>query len=190
MHSTMCTRHSGLNSRSHLPKLPAPKRPVYGITYNLVCCFPGENTSCSSSFSYVVFPLIEKLYKNQCRPVLAKNLRAIVVTTETTNMSANDHIDHTTNIPKGTTGTPGEAFEVHQARPTDDYKPDPAKSMKLSRARQALIDDVIALYSCEPTIGRVKRYTPDCVYDDQFVYADDRCCPLLWPSPSIPLTIT
>lgn len=26
----------------------------------------------------------------------------------------------------------------------------------------------------EPTIERVKRYTPDCVYDDQFVYANDR----------------
>ena len=35
-------------------------------------------------------------------------------------------------------------------------------------------DDIIALYSCEPTVERVKRYTPDCVYDDQFVYANDR----------------
>lgn len=35
-------------------------------------------------------------------------------------------------------------------------------------------DDIIALYSCEPTVDRVKRYTPDCVYDDQFVYANDR----------------
>jgi hypothetical protein len=90
-------------------------------------------------------------------------------------MSTNDHIDHTTNFPKNTPDTPGEAFEVRQTRPTGDYKPDPAKSIKLSPARQALIDDVIALYSCQPTIERVKRYTPDCVYDDQFVYANDRC---------------
>jgi hypothetical protein len=150
--------------------------------YNLARYFPGfENTPPSSSFSYVVFPLIEKLYKNQYRPSPCP--RAIAITTETTKM---DHIDHTTNSPKNTTGTPGEALGVHQAHPTRDYKPDPAKSMKLSRARQALIDDVIALYSCEPTIERVKRYTPDCVYDDQFVYANDRCCPPLWPSPGIP----
>lgn len=70
--------------------------------------------------------------------------------------------------------TPGEQFEPRQTHPTGDYKPDPSKSLPLSPARQALIDDIIALYSCEPTIERVKRYTPDCVYDDQFVYANDR----------------
>ena len=36
------------------------------------------------------------------------------------------------------------------------------------------MDDIIALYGCEPTVERVKRYTADCVYDDQFVYANDR----------------
>ena len=36
------------------------------------------------------------------------------------------------------------------------------------------MDDIIALYSCKPTRERVRRYTPDCVYDDQFVYANDR----------------
>ena len=69
---------------------------------------------------------------------------------------------------------PGEQFEPRQTAPSEDYTPDPSKSIKLSPARQALVDDVIALYSCEPTIKRVERYTPDCVYDDQFVYANDR----------------
>lgn len=69
---------------------------------------------------------------------------------------------------------PGEQFEVRQTSATDDYHPDPSKSIKLSPARQALMDDIIALYSCQPTRERVKRYTPDCVYDDQFVYANDR----------------
>ncbi|EGO19719.1 hypothetical protein SERLADRAFT_443178 [Serpula lacrymans var. lacrymans S7.9] len=69
---------------------------------------------------------------------------------------------------------PGENFEVRQTSTTDDYHPDPSKSIPLTPARQALIDDIIALYSCKPTINRVKRYTPDCVYDDQFVYANDR----------------
>ncbi|KAI0759972.1 hypothetical protein BD413DRAFT_487143 [Trametes elegans] len=69
---------------------------------------------------------------------------------------------------------PGEHFEVRQTSSDDDYKPDPSKSLPLSPARQALLDDIIALYSCQPTRRRVERYTPDCVYDDQFVYANDR----------------
>jgi hypothetical protein len=73
-----------------------------------------------------------------------------------------------------TASAPGEKFEVRQTSATDDWHPDPSKSLPLDKARQALLDDIIALYSCEPTIERVKRYTPDCVYDDQFVYANDR----------------
>jgi len=69
---------------------------------------------------------------------------------------------------------PGENFEVRQTSSSEDWKPDPSKSLPLDKPRQALIDDIIGLYSCEPTIERVKRYTPDCVYDDQFVYANDR----------------
>lgn len=77
------------------------------------------------------------------------------------------------NLPKDSS-VPGEQFEVRQTHPGEDYTPDPSKSLKLSPARQRLVEDIIALYSCEPTIERVKRYTPDCVYDDQFVYANDR----------------
>lgn len=85
-------------------------------------------------------------------------------------------ISKNSNIASGSipSHTPGEEFEPRQTHPTEDYTPDPSKSLPLSSARQALIDDIIALYSCQPTIERVKRYTPDCVYDDQFVYANDR----------------
>ena len=69
---------------------------------------------------------------------------------------------------------PGENFEVRQTAPSEDYTPDPSKSLPLSPARQSLVDDIIELYSCHPTIRRVERYTSDCVYDDQFVYANDR----------------
>lgn len=62
---------------------------------------------------------------------------------------------------------PGEQFEVRQTSSSDDWKPDPSKSLPLSPARQRLVDDVIALYSCQPTRERVERYTPDCVYDDR-----------------------
>ena len=79
----------------------------------------------------------------------------------------------TTHFPTAP-NTPGEQYEARQTKDSEDYKPDPSKSFPLSPARQALVDDIIALYSCEPTVERVKRYTPDCVYDDQFVYANDR----------------
>jgi len=69
---------------------------------------------------------------------------------------------------------PGEAFEVRQTSSSEDWTPDPSKSLPLNPARQALIDDILALYGCEPTVERIKRYTPDCVYSDQFVYANDR----------------
>ena len=69
---------------------------------------------------------------------------------------------------------PGENYEVRQTHPTEDYAPDPSKSLKLSPARQALVDDILDLYCCKPTVAKVKRYTPDCQYDDQFVYANDR----------------
>ncbi|KAK6409936.1 hypothetical protein LTR95_018255 [Oleoguttula sp. CCFEE 5521] len=76
--------------------------------------------------------------------------------------------------PTAPSSAPGEAFKVRQTGTSEDYTPDPSKSIKLPANRQALIDDIIALYSCEPTIRRIERYTSDCVYDDQFVYANDR----------------
>lgn len=69
---------------------------------------------------------------------------------------------------------PGEQYEPRQTAPSEDYTPDPSKSIKLSPARQALVEDIIDLYSCKPSIKKVERYTSDCVYDDQFVYANDR----------------
>ncbi|KAF3041144.1 hypothetical protein E8E12_008819 [Didymella heteroderae] len=87
------------------------------------------------------------------------------------------HNDIKTNANSGfpdTSRAPGEQFEPRQTATSEDYEPHPAKSIKLSPARQALVDDIIALYCCQPTVERVKRYTRDCVYDDQFVYANDR----------------
>jgi hypothetical protein len=59
--------------------------------------------------------------------------------------------------------TPAESKEPRQVTTTDDMHPDPSKSIPLPPNRQKLIDDVIALYSCEPTIERVSRYAPNCV---------------------------
>ncbi|KAF4972754.1 hypothetical protein FZEAL_9536 [Fusarium zealandicum] len=77
-------------------------------------------------------------------------------------------------FPTLTSADPGEKYEIRQTSKSEDYHPNPSKSLPLSPARQELIDDIIALYSCQPTVDRVKRYTSDCVYDDQFVYANDR----------------
>ncbi|WVQ67099.1 uncharacterized protein L199_005293 [Kwoniella botswanensis] len=75
---------------------------------------------------------------------------------------------------KAASGVTGESVEPRQTLPTEDMEPNPANSIPLPPNRQKLIDDVIALYSCQPTIERVARYAPACVYDDQFVYANDR----------------
>ncbi|KAI1082427.1 hypothetical protein F5B20DRAFT_569104 [Whalleya microplaca] len=69
---------------------------------------------------------------------------------------------------------PGEHFEARQTHATGDYTPDAAKSLPLSPARRRLVEDVVALYEMRPSVERVRRYTPDCVYNDQFVYANDR----------------
>jgi hypothetical protein len=69
---------------------------------------------------------------------------------------------------------PGENFEVRQTNIQSDYHPDPSRSIPLPKQRQELLDDIIDLYSMKPTIRKVERFTPDCVYDDQFVYANNR----------------
>jgi hypothetical protein len=98
---------------------------------------------------------------------------------------------------EASSGKPGESVEPRQVTTTEDMHPDPSKSIKLPENRQKLVDDVIALYSMEPTVERVSRYAPNCVYgmsflesfaavvsvqytdlmvnaDDQFVYANNR----------------
>ena len=73
-----------------------------------------------------------------------------------------------------TASAPGENLDVRQTSKPEDWHPDTSKSLPLDKARHVLLDDIIALYTCEPTIERVKRYTPDCLYDDHFVYANNR----------------
>jgi len=107
-------------------------------------------------------------------PRLAAGQQRAEMSTSTSGQATGDIVSSgNSGFPK-TSEAPGEQFEPRQTATSEDYEPDPSKSIKLSPQRQALVDDIIALYSCQPTITRVKRYTPDCVYDDQFVYANDR----------------
>ncbi|KAF2271849.1 uncharacterized protein EI97DRAFT_453404 [Westerdykella ornata] len=73
-----------------------------------------------------------------------------------------------------TSEAPAELFEPRQTATSADFTPNPEKSLPLSRERQELLDDILALYCCQPTVARLKRYTPDAIYDDEFSYANDR----------------
>lgn len=58
-------------------------------------------------------------------------------------MSANNGIKTTANSGfPDTSSAPGEQFEPRQTANSEDYEPNPAKSIKLSPARQRLVDDV------------------------------------------------
>ena len=116
----------------------------------------------------VIPPNDDEQYKT-CNPAQTQAMNAVRLVS-----SRHLHRAMSSSSLPNNSSLPGEHFEVRQTSSTDDYHPDPSKSLPLSSARQALMDDIIALYSCHPTRRRVERYTPDCVYDDQFVYANDR----------------
>lgn len=67
------------------------------------------------------------------------------------------------SAPNASSSAPGAAHEVKQTSASENYTPNPSASIPLTPARQRLLDDIIALYTCEPTVERVKRYSPDCV---------------------------
>jgi len=85
------------------------------------------------------------------------------ITTTQSNMSsvsAEEVPDIITRTRAAASGTPGEQVEPRQTLPSEDMEPNPANSIQLPPNRQKLVDDVIALYSCQPTIERVARYAP------------------------------
>lgn len=122
----------------------------------------------------------------------AQQQQARTYNTTTSSMSSSEQIPEIiTKTRAAASGTPGEAVEPRQTLPSEDMEPNPANSIPLPPNRQKLVDDIIALYSCQPTIERVARYAPGkspfppidvlsclasdliaCVYDDQFVYAN------------------
>lgn len=126
--------------------------------------------STSIRFHQSIFSPTPKLLL-PCLKQTRSNLRPFTTTTTiSSSMSSNSKME-SASIPASAAG---ENYEPRQTSSSEDYTPDPAKSLPLSKERQALVDDIIDLYSCKPTVQKVRRYTPDCVYDDQFVYANDR----------------
>lgn len=69
---------------------------------------------------------------------------------------------------------PGQRFAPRQSFEEPDYTTNPAKSLPLETSHQALLDDILSLYCCQATAGRVSRYTADEIYDDELSYANDR----------------
>lgn len=58
------------------------------------------------------------------------------------NMSSNDIKTSANSGFPDTSNAPGEQFEPRQTATSEDYEPNPSKSIKLSSARQRLVDDV------------------------------------------------
>lgn len=56
--------------------------------------------------------------------------------------------------------TPGEQFEPRQTATSEDYEPDPSKSLKLSPQRQALVDDVSSYIQPFAKHQRLLLYPP------------------------------
>lgn len=135
----------------------------FNITNPMLSLFVRNQQRLSHPIHKSIIPLLNQSHlPNQFQPITRP------LTTTSSAMSAPVA---SADIPSS---APGENFEVRQTHPQEDYAPDPSKSLKLSPTRQALVDDILDLYCCKPTIEKVKRYTPDCTYDDQFVYANDR----------------
>lgn len=65
-----------------------------------------------------------------------------------------------TRTREAASGIPGEQVEPRQTLPSEDMEPNPANSIPLPPNRQKLVDDIVALYSCQPSIERVARYAP------------------------------
>jgi hypothetical protein len=101
--------------------------------------------------------LIAHLQQHQLQQQAQKRL----ISTTQPNMSTAEEVPEIiTRTRAAASGTPGEQVEPRQTLPSEDMEPNPANSIQLPPNRQKLIDDVIALYSCQPTIERVARYAP------------------------------
>lgn len=154
--------HSSLASS---PRPPRPSTPVSTYhpppTTSSILNPPQRPTQGSS--------LIAHLQQHQLHQQQQKRL----LSTSTPKMSSDEQVPEIiTRTRAAASGQPGEQVEPRQTLPSEDMEPNPSKSIPLPPNRQKLIDDIIALYSCAPTIERVARYAPACVYDDQFVYAN------------------
>lgn len=78
------------------------------------------------------------------------------LTVQLYNAEVRANMSSSTGFPK-LADAPGEQFEPRQTATSEDYTPDPSKSIKLNGPRQALVDDVRPEYPRSARKGREDR---------------------------------
>lgn len=154
--SPLHTSSTRARSRSSTPPPPTPPR-----------ASTSTSASASSSSSILRPPTTRPAQGGSLIAYLQQQQASRAYTTSTTFDNDNDKMASDEQVPEiitrtraAASGTPGEQVEPRQTLPSEDMEPNPANSIPLPPNRQKLVDDVIALYSCQPTIERVARYAP------------------------------
>lgn len=81
------------------------------------------------------------------RHALAHPQKALTVQLHNAEVRANMS-SSASGFPK-TSDAPGEQFEPRQTATSEDYTPDPSKSLQLNPARQRLVDDVGIVFAAQ-----------------------------------------
>jgi len=137
--------HSTLSTTAYPPLEPTPPVPSYT---------PPPTTSILRPPSRPTGSLIAHLQQHQLQQQQQKRL----LTTQ--NEMSEQIPEIITRTRAAASGIPGEQVEPRQTLPTEDMEPNPANSIPLPPNRQKLVEDIIALYSCQITVDRVARYAP------------------------------
>jgi hypothetical protein len=137
--------HSTLSTTAYPPLEPTPPIPSYTVPPTTSILRPPPRPTGS---------LIAHLQQHQLQQQQQKRLL-------TTQSDMSEQIPEIiTRTRAAASGIPGEQVEPRQTLPTEDMEPNPANSIPLPPNRQKLVEDIIALYSCQITVDRVARYAP------------------------------
>lgn len=137
--------HSTLSTTAYPPLEPTPPIPTHTAPPTTSILRPPPRPTGS---------LIAHLQQHQLQQQQQKRL----LTTQTEMSEQIPEI--ITRTRAAASGIPGEQVEPRQTLPTEDMEPNPANSIPLPPNRQKLVEDIIALYSCQITVDRVARYAP------------------------------
>jgi hypothetical protein len=145
---TQTHSHSTLSTTSYPPHEPTPPPvPSYTAPQTTSILRPPPRPTTGS--------LIAHLQQHQIHQQQQKRLL-----TTNSEMSSEQVPEIITRTRAAASGIPGEQVEPRQTLPTEDMEPKPANSIPLPPNRQKLVEDIIALYSCQITVDRVARYAP------------------------------
>ena len=149
--STQNYSHSTLSATAYPPREPTPPISTYTTSQ--------ATTSILRPPPRPTGSLIAHLQQHQLQQQAQKRL--LTTTTTTRNEMSEEQVPEiVTRTRAAASGIPGEQVEPRQTLPTEDMEPNPANSIPLPPNRQKLVEDIIALYSCQITVERVARYAP------------------------------